>query len=166
MIHKKNLKTIRIMPQVSPVRFKMVSRRWRKPTCAPTISQTFPNVASETVPIKDMEGEGSPTVLWLALFYYRKLLYSNLMGGPRLTFESWKVRNHTKNASQNHFYCFWKLYESWNLAVAWKVPPIKSWGINIFRSLALTQRDSGRTSAGFWLVQIITWWSCDNHVEA
>ena len=28
------------------------------------------------------------------------------MGGKRLRFESWKVRNHTQNVSQHHFYCF------------------------------------------------------------
>ena len=30
------------------------------------------------------------------------------MSGTRLKFESWKVGNHTQNASQNHFYCFLK----------------------------------------------------------
>ena len=45
----------------------------------------------------------------------------------------------------------------------------KSGGINIFwspqstwMSLTLTHGDSRRTLARLWLVQIITWWSCDN----
>ena len=35
------------------------------------------------------------------------------MGGTRLKFESWKVKNHTQNASQHHFYCFLK--DIWTL---------------------------------------------------
>ena len=35
------------------------------------------------------------------------------MGETGLKFESWNVKNHTKNAFQNHFYCFLK--EIWTL---------------------------------------------------
>ena len=34
-------------------------------------------------------------------------------------------QNHAQNASQHHFYCFLKKSESWNPAVAWKVPTMK-----------------------------------------
>ena len=50
---------------------------------------------------------------------------SNCMGGTGLKFESWKVQNHTKNASQHHSYCLLREYESWNPATARKVPPMK-----------------------------------------
>ena len=48
------------------------------------------------------------------------------MGGTRLKSESWKVKMHAKNASQRLFFfiAFRKISESWNLAVAWKVPPM------------------------------------------
>ena len=52
-----------------------------------------------------------------------------------------------------------------------RTPVFKFGGIDIFRSLRstwisliLTQCDSRRTSAGFWLVQVIAWWSRDDHV--
>ena len=38
---------------------------------------------------------------------------NTVIGGTRLKFKSRKVRNHSKNASQNHFYCFLK--EIWFL---------------------------------------------------
>ena len=34
--------------------------------------------------------------------------FFHIMGGTRLKFETWKVRIHTQNASQSHFYCFVK----------------------------------------------------------
>ena len=46
------------------------------------------------------------------------------MGGTGLKLESWKVYNHIKNASEHHFYCLLREFESWNSAVARKVPPM------------------------------------------
>ena len=57
-----------------------------------------------------------------------------------------------------------------SLLVSW-ILVFKSGGIDIFRllrstwmSLTLTHGDNRRTSAGLRLVQIITWWSRDDHV--
>ena len=52
------------------------------------------------------------------------------MGGTRSKFKSWKVTNHTQNASPKHLIAFWKISESWNLAVALKVPPMHTLGLD------------------------------------
>ena len=41
-----------------------------------------------------------------------------------LKFESWKVPNHIQNASQHQFIASWEKSESWNPAIARKVPSV------------------------------------------
>ena len=62
-------------------------------------------------------------------------------------------------------------YAAIGSVLASRTPVFKSTGIDIFRSLRwtwmslkLTHGDSRRMSAGLCLVQIITWWSRDDHV--
>ena len=45
------------------------------------------------------------------------------MGGTGLKPEFWKMQNHIQNASQHHLYCLLRESESWNQAIARKVPP-------------------------------------------
>ena len=50
----------------------------------------------------------APTA-WSGLYITTRSYSSHIsLGGTRLKFESWKVKNHTQNASQQHFYCFLK----------------------------------------------------------
>ena len=50
---------------------------------------------------------------FLAPNIVQKEQLKNNMGGTGLKFETWKVKNHTQNASHHHFYCFLK--EIWIL---------------------------------------------------
>ena len=57
-----------------------------------------------------------------------KVWGSNPLGGTKLKFESSKLKIHTQNASQSHFYCCLKhVYlnpEIQRRAVAWRAPPM------------------------------------------
>ena len=63
--------------------------------------------------------------LYVYLYESQQAIYTvpkTCMGGTGLKFESWKVQNHV----QINIICiaFWQKSESWNLAVARKVPPM------------------------------------------
>ena len=52
------------------------------------------------------------------------------MGGTRLKFESWQVRNHPQNAPLNHFLLLSVISESWNLDAASEVPPMRKFCVS------------------------------------